>query len=133
MAIARLALLMAALFGASAVGLGAYAAHGLKGSLETGLMQVLQTAIQYQFYHALALLAVALLARKKADIWLVIACMGFVLGVLGFSGSLYLLLFSSLSAGIITPLGGLAMIVGWLALAVHAFGGFLGEQDATTD
>jgi uncharacterized membrane protein YgdD (TMEM256/DUF423 family) len=96
--------------------LGAFGAHALRARLGAEALSVWQTAVQYHFWHALALLAVALAGSGpwfKTAAWLLIA------GVLLFSGSLYALAFG-LPLGMVTPLGGLALILGWLAFAVAA-------------
>ena len=97
--------------------LGAFGAHGLKSRLGADALSVWQTAVQYHFWHALALLAVPQLTGTwaKASGWL------FVAGVVLFSGSLYALALGAPRAlGVVTPLGGLALILGWIALAVAA-------------
>ena len=105
-----------------AVALGAFAAHGLRSRISTEALQTFETGARYQMYHALALLAVAWAATRwpggavSAAGWL------FVAGTLLFSGSLYLLAVTGHRAlGAITPFGGLAFILGWLALAWAAW------------
>lgn len=109
---------LAALFGASGVMLGAFAAHGLRGSLSERLLETFQTGVQYQMYHALALLAVGILYRfwpSKALVW---AAALFVAGTLLFSGSLYVLALGGPRwFGPITPLGGVCYIAAWICLA----------------
>lgn len=118
----RTLLLIAALAGFSAVALGAFGAHGLKNRVEPELLAVWQTAVQYHLAHALALLFVALLLRQAGGSALVWAGGAFVLGIVLFSGSLYLLVLTGVrTLGIVTPFGGLALLAGWLALAVAAF------------
>lgn len=114
---------IAAVLGFLAVGLGAFGAHGLKGRLESlGTMAIYQTAVQYHMYHALALLAVGLMAGPfRTGTSGTIAGWSFVAGVTIFSGSLYILAVTNLKwLGAITPIGGVAMMVGWAALAVAA-------------
>jgi uncharacterized membrane protein YgdD (TMEM256/DUF423 family) len=97
--------------------LGAFGAHALKARLGAEALSVWQTAVQYHFWHALALLAVPQLAGAwaKAAAWL------FIAGVLVFSGSLYALaLGAPRELGLITPIGGAALILGWLAFAAAA-------------
>jgi uncharacterized membrane protein YgdD (TMEM256/DUF423 family) len=112
-------LVIAAFSGFLAVALGAFGAHALKGRLPPDLMTVYQTAVQYQFYHTLALLGVAVLLLQFPRHSLLVAGGGFfALGLVLFSGSLYALSFSGMRwLGAITPLGGLAFMLGWLALA----------------
>ena len=115
---ARLLVILAAVAGFTGVALGAFGAHALKNRLTEDLLAVWQTAVQYHLVHALALLACGVLARQglqsSALQW---AAVGFVTGIILFSGSLYLLALSGQKwLGMITPLGGLAFLVGWLAL-----------------
>ncbi len=119
----RIVLSAAALAGFLAVALGAFGAHGLKERLAPDMMAVFQTAVQYHFYHALALLLVAsLMLSKPATSGLGLSAACFVAGLLLFSGSLYLLAVTGVRwLGAITPLGGLAFLIGWLALAWAAF------------
>jgi uncharacterized membrane protein YgdD (TMEM256/DUF423 family) len=113
----------AAAFGAAAVAIGAFGAHGLKPLLSDYQILIFEKGVQYQFYHALALLAVGILQQKNAaQPWLARAGWLFVAGILGFSGSLYLLAcrdllpFGVAWAGPLTPLGGLCFLGGWGAL-----------------
>jgi len=109
-----------ALFGALAVGIGAFGAHGLKPHLSDYQITIFEKGVQYQFYHTLALLAVGLLLQQMPDNqWLRRAGWFFVAGIIGFSGSLYLLACRDLLAfpvglaGPVTPLGGLCFLVAW--------------------
>jgi uncharacterized membrane protein YgdD (TMEM256/DUF423 family) len=113
-------LALAALLGAISVGLGAFGAHALENRLSANLLETYETAVRYQFYHVIALALVGLaLARWPDSGLLTIAGWLFVVGILVFSGSLYLLVFSGLRwLGAITPIGGVAFIGGWIALAV---------------
>lgn len=115
-------LLLSALGGFISVALGAFAAHGLRERLELPLLAVFQTGVQYQMYHALALLGVALWLRLAGpSVWLNAAGWLFVLGVLLFSGSLYALALGGPRwLGPVTPLGGLCFLLGWTALALCA-------------
>lgn len=115
----------AAILGFLAVGMGAFGAHGLKDKLDhLGTAANYQTAAQYHMYHALALLGVGLLVRSgMTGIPLCVAGWSFLTGVLIFSGSLYLLALTGQKwLGAITPIGGVAMLVGWAALALGAAG-----------
>lgn len=109
---------IAALLGALSVGLGAFGAHGLKKILDANQLATFETAVRYQFYHTLALLAVGILFQQYANNRMLWAGRLFLIGILVFSGSLYLLCllpqFSWLGA--ITPIGGASFIVGWLCL-----------------
>lgn len=110
----------AAFFLALAVVIGAFGAHGLKGSLDTYSLGVYETGVQYHFYHALGMLAIPLLARaglitEGCAAW---AFRLLLLGILLFSGSLYALAISGKSIlGAITPIGGVAFIAGWMTIA----------------
>jgi uncharacterized membrane protein YgdD (TMEM256/DUF423 family) len=116
---AKLFITLASLSGMLAVMFGAFGAHALKGRLDDYALGVFQTAVQYHFYHSLALLAVGILALSqpqtallKSSGWL------FLIGILVFSGSLYLLSITGMRwLGAVTPLGGLAFIAGWACLA----------------
>jgi uncharacterized membrane protein YgdD (TMEM256/DUF423 family) len=107
------------LAGATAVALGAFGAHALRARLSPELLAVYHTAVQYHFWHALALLGVALAiphfpdtTRLRAAGWL------FIAGLLLFCGSLYALaLGAPRQTGFVTPVGGLCFILAWLALA----------------
>ena len=116
-----------ALFGALAVGIGAFGAHGLKPHLSDYQIAIFEKGVQYQFFHVLALLAVGILLRQTPENqWLRRAGWFFVAGIIGFSGSLYLLACRDLLAfpvgwaGPVTPLGGLCFLVGWGILAVKS-------------
>lgn len=117
---ARLAATLAATFGGLAVAAGAFGAHALRSRLEPRDLEIFETAARYQMYHALALLAAAwLLDRGISQAGL--AAWGFTVGTLIFSGSLYLMVFTGARwLGAVTPLGGVAMIGGWIALLLAA-------------
>lgn len=116
---ARLFITLGALAGLLAVAFGAFGAHALRGRLDDYARDIFETAVQYHFYHSLALLAVGLLAVSVPDSsllrsggWL------FVIGLFLFSGSLYALSLTGVKwLGAITPLGGLAFIAGWGCVA----------------
>lgn len=117
----KLFMMIAAAYGAISVAAGAFGAHGLKKILEPRMLEVWQTAAQYQMYHALALLAVAWLISKQPSGAATAAGWAFVVGVLVFSGTLYAMALSGVKIlGAITPIGGVAFIVGWICLAVGA-------------
>ena len=116
---AKFFITLASLSGMLAVVLGAFGAHALKDKLDEYAVGIFETAVQYHFYHSFALLAVGVIALSqpqtamlKSSGWL------FLLGILVFSGSLYLLSITGVRwLGAITPLGGLAFIGGWACLA----------------
>jgi len=122
-AFGRRSIAAAALLAMFAVAAGAFAAHGLKSILDAYQLGIFETAARYQMYHALALLAVGILASLPgySRRWLKAAALSFGLGILLFCGSLYALAITSVSIlGVITPFGGLAFILGWIALAIAA-------------
>jgi uncharacterized membrane protein YgdD (TMEM256/DUF423 family) len=115
---ARICLVAASISGAIAVIMGAFTAHALKDILSSQLMSVMQTGVQYQFYHSLALLLVGLLLQQHSTLLLRVCAASFLAGIVLFCGSLYLLAFSGVHwLGIVTPVGGLAFIAGWLMMA----------------
>jgi uncharacterized membrane protein YgdD (TMEM256/DUF423 family) len=110
-----------------AVILGAFGAHALKAKLEPEQLQVFETGVRYQVYHAFALIVVALLYDKLNQGLLNYSGYLFITGIIFFSGSLYLLASKNLLGieswrflGPVTPLGGLCFIAGWLLLAINA-------------
>jgi uncharacterized membrane protein YgdD (TMEM256/DUF423 family) len=114
MSLAQLAVLVGAGYGFLGVALGAFGAHALKARLAPDLLLVWKTAVEYQLYHALALLLVGLLAVQRPSIAMTNAALCFALGVLVFSGSLYVLALSGLRwLGAITPIGGALFLAGW--------------------
>lgn len=109
-----------ALSGALMVMLGAYAAHGLEARASADLVSAVETGVRYQAWHTLAMLAVLVWrsSRPLAGQRWVLAL--WALGIAGFSGSLYLMALAGLNLGIVTPIGGLLLMAGWLALGVVA-------------
>jgi len=119
--------LLGALSGATGVMLGAFGAHALKSRLADTALQTWQTAVSYQLVHALALLVVGMMIRQALpaggapDRLLGFAGLAFAVGVVFFSGSLYVLALGGPRwLGPVTPIGGLAFIAGWIVLAVSA-------------
>jgi len=120
---AKLFITLASCSGMLAVMIGAFAAHALKNTLDEYSLGVFHTAVQYHFYHSLALLAVGVLAISQPES-LLLRSSGwlFFIGLLLFCGSLYALSFSGVRwLGAITPLGGLSFIAAWAALAAAAW------------
>ena len=114
-------LMLAAFFGFTGVALGAFAAHGLKSRLSEQYLAIFHTGVTYQLVHTLALLGVALLATQLPGRLVTWSGVFFALGIVLFSGSLYLLTLTGISKlGIITPIGGLAFLAGWLCLGIAA-------------
>lgn len=120
---ARFFLMIAAVSGFLAVIIGAFAAHGLKKMLAPEMIEVVKTGVQYQMYHALALLLVGLWLRHKPETsGLKAGGLAFILGTLLFSGSLYALALDAPRwLGPVTPLGGLCFLLGWLLLLSAAW------------
>jgi uncharacterized membrane protein YgdD (TMEM256/DUF423 family) len=120
---AKLFLLLGSLAGAAGVALGAFGAHALKARLAPDLLAVWQTAVQYHLWHALALVAIGIVAVQlpssmplKWAGWLMVA------GIVLFSGSLYVLALSGVRwLGAVTPFGGTAWIAAWVLLAWAAW------------
>ena len=116
------ALIAGTLFGALAVVLGAFGAHALKAVMAPDQLLIFETGVRYQFYHAFALLASGMLYASFPGKKIRIATTLFITGTLLFSGSLYLMTLLSISGtsigpvGIITPVGGLCLITGWILL-----------------
>lgn len=116
----QFALTLGSLYGLIGVVLGAFGAHALASRLSTDMQAIWHTAVQYQFYHAFALLTVGILARQgMAGASVATAAVCFAIGTLVFSGSLYMLALSGVRwLGAITPFGGVLLIAGWIALLV---------------
>lgn len=113
-------LLWGSIFGGLAVVLGAFGAHSLKSFLmESGRTETFELAVRYQFYHALALLAVGILLGQSESRRLHYSGLFFLLGIFFFSGSLYILSFTGIKIlGAVTPLGGVFFIIGWVLLGL---------------
>ncbi len=125
---ARKFLQIASIVALMAVVLGAFAAHGLQSKISSNQITVFQTGVRYQFYHAFGIFITAILMHKSDNIWLKRAAWSFVLGIILFSGSLYLLscrewlhLTSWKWLGPITPIGGVFFIIGWASLFLASF------------
>ncbi|MDH3589880.1 MAG: DUF423 domain-containing protein [Gammaproteobacteria bacterium] len=111
-----------ALTGATGVALGAFGAHALKNRITADLLTVFEIGVRYQMYHALALLAVGWAATRWPGSWINASGWLFLVGVVVFSGSLYLMTLTGARwLGAITPIGGLCLILGWITLAIAAF------------
>ena len=119
----KLFLSIGAILGGLAVALGAFGAHGLKKIVSPETVATYKTGVQYQMYHALALLIIGVLSERYMSSFVNYAGLFFLAGIVCFSGSLYLIV--SMQAmnkvipgaiGIITPIGGLFFIIGWILL-----------------
>lgn len=122
-------LIIATIFGALSVALGAFGAHALKKMVPPETVATFETGVRYQFYHTFALLAVAILFATFPGRWLISAGWLFILGIFLFSGSLYILTATKATnavglkgIGIITPIGGLLFVAGWLCLLIGIIG-----------
>jgi uncharacterized membrane protein YgdD (TMEM256/DUF423 family) len=119
----KLFLVIGTILAGLAVALGAFGAHGLKKLVDAETVGIYQTGVQYQMYHALALIAVGILAQRMETALINYAGFLFVGGIVLFSGSLYLLAsFKAMNKSVpsfvypITPLGGILFILGWILL-----------------
>ena len=121
----RIFLSVAAILAGLAVAAGAFASHALKEKLTERALEIFETGAQYQMYHALALLVVGLWlsVAQTPQTLLIAAGNAFIVGIVIFSGSLYVLSLSGIKwLGAITPLGGAAFLIGWGCLAIAAWG-----------
>jgi len=123
-------LITAALFGATAVILGAFGAHGLKSLIDQNAIEIWAKGVEYEFYHTFSLLFLYHFAAGKEGRYVKMAYAFFTFGILLFSGSLYLLATRSISnisfvnyIGPVTPVGGVLFIGGWISLLLAAFKG----------
>jgi uncharacterized membrane protein YgdD (TMEM256/DUF423 family) len=113
-------LLIAGLLGATGVAAGAFGAHALQASVSPERIAIWDTAAQYHLIHAVAILALALDSQTGDSRWR-LPMMGFTVGVLLFSFSLYALVLTDITRlAMITPLGGLLLMLGWLMVAIKA-------------
>ncbi|PKP31060.1 MAG: DUF423 domain-containing protein [Bacteroidetes bacterium HGW-Bacteroidetes-16] len=112
-------LLSAAILLVLAVAIGAFGAHALKPRLTEEMMQVYKTGVEYHFYHALGLLLIGILSTTWPSGWLNWSALLIGLGIILFSGSLYVMAITGIKwVGAITPIGGLSFISGWVLLFV---------------
>ncbi len=116
----RVLLMIGSLFALLSVALGAFGAHALRKKLSSDQLAVYQTGVQYQMYHALGLLALGIYAAVFGQNgWLTLSAVLMVIGVILFSGSLYMLtLTGKRGFGAITPLGGLSWIISWVLFMI---------------
>jgi uncharacterized membrane protein YgdD (TMEM256/DUF423 family) len=112
-------LISGAVFMALGVLLGAFGAHALKSILSPEMLAVYKTGVEYQFYHALGLLLIGLIGFQVKSKYLQWSGLFITIGIILFSGSLYVLTLSGIKAiGAITPVGGLSFVAGWIFLAI---------------
>lgn len=119
---AKTIIIIASILGALSVGIGAFGAHGLESTLTAnGRLDTFETAVKYQFYHTLALLLIGILMLNIDSSMFSYAAWCFLIGIVIFSGSLFTLSLTNITwLGAITPIGGLAFIIGWVLLAIGA-------------
>ena len=120
----KLILMLASLFGATAVAAGAFGAHGLRGTISDRALDIFETATRYQLTHALVMVAIAILmlVLPEPPASLPIGAIAITVGMVLFCGSLYgLSLGAARWFGAIAPIGGTAFIIGWLCLAIAAW------------
>ncbi|MDB5233265.1 MAG: hypothetical protein JWR44_258 [Hymenobacter sp.] len=117
---ARLLLQLAALLGGLGVAIGAFGAHALHDMLvKTGRLDTFETAVRYQFYHVVALLAIGALWAARPELRLGTTAGLLLGGIVVFSGSLYALCFTGITKlGAVAPIGGLLLLAGWVSLAL---------------
>ncbi|MBI4455484.1 MAG: DUF423 domain-containing protein [Acidobacteria bacterium] len=114
---ARTFLLLGSLFAFIGVAAGAFGAHILKSRLTVEMLNIFEVAVRYQMYHALALVALGLAPQQEAVWWQPYSGYSFIAGILLFSGSLYLWVWTGARwLGAVTPVGGVAFLIGWLCL-----------------
>ncbi len=112
-------LIGAGVSGMMGIGFGAFAAHGLSQLGDPQIVDWVKTGAGYQLWHAAALVALALGGDRLASRWAIVAAHGFFWGALIFAGSLYLMALLQMRwLGAVTPIGGVMMILGWLALCI---------------
>lgn len=116
----KIFLISGSIIAALGVAIGAFGAHAFKSILEANnRLETFETGVKYQFYHALALIILGLIMQKFDDKAFVWAGYSYLTGILIFSGSLFILSLSGVGKwGAVTPLGGLAFIIGWVFLVI---------------
>ncbi len=119
----KTALIAGAFFAGLGIVLGAFGAHALKQVLNAEQLQIFETGVRYQMYHAFALLAGGVLYATFPSRLVRLSCIFFLIGIVLFSGSLYAMTFMKIQGqvglgglGIITPIGGVFFVLGWLML-----------------
>lgn len=119
----KLFLMIGSILGALSVMIGAFGAHALRNTLTSnGRLETFETAVKYQFYHVFALLIVGMLLSRIDHKLLHYSGYAFIVGIIIFSGSLYILCLTNIGKwGAVTPIGGLFLIIGWLLLFVGIF------------
>lgn len=120
----RLFLMFGIINGFLAVALGAFGAHGLEGKLSVSMIAIWDKAVSYQMFHTVALLVTSILFLKIKNKAIIIAGWSFLIGIILFSGSLYLYSTTGIkSLAMITPFGGVVFLIGWILLGVAGMKG----------
>tara|TARA_X000001036_G_C20197258_1_gene610051 strand:+ start:70 stop:438 length:369 start_codon:yes stop_codon:yes gene_type:complete len=115
-------IIIGAIFAALSVLIGAFGAHGLKGKISTEDLVIFEVGVRYQMYHALALILLGLIGYSIPGKILILPGILFCLGIFIFSGSLYLMVLTSIRwLGAITPIGGVFLILGWFSLVLKMY------------
>ena len=115
-------IIIGAIFAALSVLIGAFGAHGLKGKISTEDLVIFEVGVRYQMYHALALILLGLIGVSMPEKILIFPGIFFCLGIIIFSGSLYLMVLTNMRwLGAITPIGGALLIFGWLSLVFKIY------------
>ena len=115
-------LIIGSVFAALSVLMGAFGAHGLKNRLSIEDLAIFETAVRYQMYHALGILLMGVASFYLTEKLVSAPAYFLILGIIVFSGSLFLLVFTNLRwFGAITPIGGFCLIIGWLLLAYNIY------------
>ena len=116
-------ILLAGIFGFLGVASGAFGAHALKQTLTPDLLAIFETGSQYCLQHAIVLVATALYHHHSPHRRLRQACIGFIVGIIVFSGSLWILALTDTRwLGAITPIGGVSLLFGWFSLIMYSIG-----------
>lgn len=117
----KIFVLLGSIFALISVAAGAFGAHAMADKIEPAMLDVWETAVQYQMYHALALFGAAWLYHQTEATVALVAGWAFIAGILVFSGSLYLMVFTGVRGlGAVTPVGGVAMMAGWVCCILTA-------------
>ena len=118
----RLVIIVGALIAGSAVLLGAFGAHGLKTRISIEDLNIFETAVRYQMYHALGILIFGVMGYFLPPETLIIPAWFLIAGVIIFSGSLYLMIFTQERwLGAITPIGGFCLVIGWILFTINIY------------
>ena len=118
----RLVIILGALIAGSAVLFGAFGAHGLKTRISIEDLNIFETAVRYQMYHALGILIFGVMGYFIPHETLIIPAWFLIVGVIIFSGSLYLMIFTQERwLGAITPIGGFFLVIGWIIFTINIY------------